>query len=324
MKANLKMGLGALAACATAWGSTAIADGGQPLLSMDGQFTTVEGVAPIDDFVGGGDGCSTIVDTIGSGWNTGTGWTISDGAVGLWGPANPFSSATDVTLCDITVVAGHVTGTNQYTLWILPDAGGCPDDPANAIASYTLSNLPPFGSSATPTTISTGDVCLEGGVRYWIGLTADGGGSTWGAWHFSTTTFLDRCNYNYDGTWSSFGNTDAGTFTITANDGCGGGLGLEIFGDCPGDVRATVTGATPGGTVALVYSPSSGTCTIPSGPCAGTTLDLGCGGIMQVATATADGGGVANFSGNAPPAACGGCVQAIDAATCATSNVVCL
>lgn len=105
-------------------------------------------------------------------------------------------------------------------------------------------------------------------------------------------------------------------------DDCGGGeFALEISGTCPGRVTANVSGATAGGLVALVFSPNRGNCVIPSGPCAGTTLGLSCNGIREVARGTADANGDVSFSGNAPSAACGGFVQAVDVSTCDTSNV---
>ncbi|MFG0329457.1 MAG: hypothetical protein ACF8PN_06095 [Phycisphaerales bacterium] len=99
---------------------------------------------------------------------------------------------------------------------------------------------------------------------------------------------------------------------------------IDQFGGCPGSVQVEVNGATPNGTVAMVFSPARGSTTIQSGTCAGTTLDLDSGGIRLLQTTTADAGGNASFNGNAPAAACGGFLQAIDASTCLTSNVMTL
>ncbi len=101
----------------------------------------------------------------------------------------------------------------------------------------------------------------------------------------------------------------------------GGGLSLEYSGSCPGAVSADVSGAEPGGRVALLFAASEGSYVIPGGACAGTTLGLSNAGLRIVDTQIADGSGNASFSGNAPVAACGGYIQAIDASDCETSNV---
>lgn len=102
----------------------------------------------------------------------------------------------------------------------------------------------------------------------------------------------------------------------------GGGVSLSREGECPGRITATVRGATPDGQVGLIYARNTGNFTIPPGqPCAGTQLGLGSQAIRLVATARADGNGVAVFSGNAPAPTCGGHIQAIDVRTCSTSNV---
>ncbi|MFG0329886.1 MAG: hypothetical protein ACF8PN_08315 [Phycisphaerales bacterium] len=100
-----------------------------------------------------------------------------------------------------------------------------------------------------------------------------------------------------------------------------GGFSIEVSGTCPGALTVTATGATAGGTVALVYARNTGSFTIPGGfTCGGTQLGVDAT-VQLVQTRTADGSGTAVFSGNAPAAACGGVIQAIDAATCDTSNV---
>ncbi|TAH34333.1 MAG: hypothetical protein EYC70_15410 [Planctomycetota bacterium] len=105
----------------------------------------------------------------------------------------------------------------------------------------------------------------------------------------------------------------------------GGGSGFSLFlsGTCGGVMEATVSGATPHQPVAFFHctGPGGGH-TILRGPCAGTVLDLNASTVL---------GGVrqAGRLGNArigprtvPSGACGRMrVQALDVATCATSNV---
>ncbi|MFG0330279.1 MAG: DUF4350 domain-containing protein [Phycisphaerales bacterium] len=100
-----------------------------------------------------------------------------------------------------------------------------------------------------------------------------------------------------------------------------GGFSLSLSGSCPGTVTADVSGATPGGNVAFIFANGTGSVTIPSGnPCAGTVLDLN-GSAQLIRTETADGSGNVTVSGSAPSGACGGYIQALDVATCTTSNV---
>ncbi|MFG0330392.1 MAG: hypothetical protein ACF8PN_10895 [Phycisphaerales bacterium] len=99
-----------------------------------------------------------------------------------------------------------------------------------------------------------------------------------------------------------------------------GGPSLTVAGDCPGQIELGVSSATPNGTVAFVFARNTGSITIPSGPCAGTALDLDSSARL-VDTVTADASGDASLTGNAPAVACGGFVQAVDVASCTATNV---
>lgn len=103
--------------------------------------------------------------------------------------------------------------------------------------------------------------------------------------------------------------------------GASGGPGIEVIGSCPGRLNVTVTNATPQGRVALVFALSEGSFIIPNNqPCAGTELGLEAP-VRLVHAARADAAGTAVFSGNAPAAACGGFVQAVDISTCQVTSV---
>lgn len=101
------------------------------------------------------------------------------------------------------------------------------------------------------------------------------------------------------------------------------GLTLTISNSCPGSGPATLTATGgSGGTIGFVYTLNgAGSYTIPGGfTCAGTQLGLN-PPVMLGGSATGD-PAVLNVN-NVPGAACGNVtVQAIDAATCETSNVV--
>ena len=98
---------------------------------------------------------------------------------------------------------------------------------------------------------------------------------------------------------------------------------LEFSGSCPGSGTFTISNATPNGNVALVYGFGDGPTTIPSTfPCAGTVLNVGNPNLNN-RVIQADANGDAVFTTNLPAAACGAVrVQALDVATCDTSEVV--
>lgn len=103
-----------------------------------------------------------------------------------------------------------------------------------------------------------------------------------------------------------------------------GGAGrptLAKTGSCPGPITLTVTGATPGGSVALLFG-NAGTYTHGGSPCTGITLGISnpsLGGFRP-----ANGSGTASLSFNPLPGACGRTVQAVDLGTCLPSNTVVL
>ena len=100
-------------------------------------------------------------------------------------------------------------------------------------------------------------------------------------------------------------------------------ISLSLSGDCPGQMTAQASTATPSGRVAFVYAYGTGSVTIPNGPCAGTELGLD-GTARLAALVRADVNGSATLSHPLPAMACDGRVvlQAIDVTTCAPSNVV--
>ena len=98
---------------------------------------------------------------------------------------------------------------------------------------------------------------------------------------------------------------------------------VEVRATCPaggaGDIR--ITGATPGGRVALARSPRLGDFVVPSGSCAGTATDLS-GGAALVQVFTADASGEVVFRPTLPAAACDAVLVAVDLTSCDTSEGV--
>lgn len=298
----------------------AVAQDREIQLSNDGAITYIEGATNVDVNVDPL-GCATEYDTYLGSFNGGTGWTISDGLVADQGPGTQFTAATDFEVCEIGFLGGHVTGPNNYLIWLLDDAG---DTPGTVLESWSIDNLGAFGSGEFETVVtSVGGTCLTAGEKYWLAVIADGGGATWGASNWTNGTGGTPLLAGYrvaSSDWVVFGANDPGCWRVTGQACGGGGVSLAYRGPCPGPVTAAVSGATPGGTVGLIYSSNTGSFTIPSGICAGTVTGLAAP-VTLFGTATADGSGNATFSGTAPQVACGLYIQAIDASTCGTSNV---
>ncbi|MFW5652905.1 MAG: hypothetical protein ACOC0P_02565 [Planctomycetota bacterium] len=96
-------------------------------------------------------------------------------------------------------------------------------------------------------------------------------------------------------------------------------------GTCPGNAVIAVTGATPNKWVALEYSHNGGSFNIPPGfPCVGLQIDMGLPLLPgSPATARADANGNVDFPANIRPISCGILrLQAIDVASCTTSNLI--
>lgn len=100
------------------------------------------------------------------------------------------------------------------------------------------------------------------------------------------------------------------------------GLTLDLSGTCPGTMTVAWSNATPSSTLGIVFANNTGNVVIPRGPCSGTTLGLGAGGIRLVNTISS-GSGSGQVNGNASNAACGHYLQlvAADGSPCSTSNV---
>lgn len=100
-----------------------------------------------------------------------------------------------------------------------------------------------------------------------------------------------------------------------------GGPDLRITGSCPGGKVLTITGATPLGSLAIAHG-AAGSFTIPSGPCAGTILDITAPTLAGFFNADVNGDFSLNF--NVPAGLCGRTVQAVDMTTCLASQPIVL
>jgi len=95
---------------------------------------------------------------------------------------------------------------------------------------------------------------------------------------------------------------------------------ITLTGPCPGWKTLSWSGAGIGN-MAIIVANGPGNFTLPSGPCAGTTLGLSTSGIQLVGIISTTGGtGSYNYF-ILNPAYCGRFVQCIKTDTCETSNV---
>jgi outer membrane protein assembly factor BamB len=99
----------------------------------------------------------------------------------------------------------------------------------------------------------------------------------------------------------------------------GGGPSLGITGSCPGSATITVNGATPNAAISIWAGKRVGSTVITTGGCAGTTVDLNRARLLTTGTADANGDLTVQIRLNSMR--CGLLLQAVDLATCATSNV---
>lgn len=114
-----------------------------------------------------------------------------------------------------------------------------------------------------------------------------------------------------------------------------GRLGAHQFGwptahlnicPCPstGALQMEWWQATPGGTVAILYSDRLGTVHVPpSRPCPGLTLDLSAPALVIVGTQRSDSFGSGKLNATVMnPQVCGGYAQMVDLGSCTTTNVL--
>lgn len=112
------------------------------------------------------------------------------------------------------------------------------------------------------------------------------------------------------------------TRDVFVHDTQASGPFLTRSGFCPGNVSITVTGATPGGWVALVYGPNAGSFIKPGPPCQGLKLGIGAPALRR--QVVADSSGRVGFVTGPSAAVCGTSLQVVDVTSCAPSNIVVL
>ncbi len=111
----------------------------------------------------------------------------------------PAGADYELTQIDIGLTAEGDLGTASVTVSLMTDAGGIP---GSVITSWTLTNLPEFGSITTIDSSQTipgiAGITLSGGTQYWLTVFPDNP-DTHAGWNFNSTSQKGGAAYSYDG-----------------------------------------------------------------------------------------------------------------------------
>jgi len=236
--------------------------------------------------------------------------------------------AFDMEFTGMDINVSEVGGTATIEIWWRP---GTSVGFENSSAGWTLMGTFSSATGGTagsdqPTFVdlSGNGVCFQAGQTYgiYVDLTSyvggiqslkytNGGPTTYSNADLSLVT---NCGKGVPGFTGSTFYPRQWNGTLYYDD-CGGGGGptLSMNGTCPGPVTFTVTGTTPGATIAWVWG-FPGAFTWMGTPCTGLALDLMSPTLAATSTAT-------SLNASLPAAACGRVrVQAVDLAACVTTN----
>ena len=159
-------------------------------------------------------------------YQTGTGWTLSDGA--------PLGNDTDqgdaftvvggsYFLDQIDVAIGLVTGINRIFLDLYDDAGG---QPGSVLDSAVIDGqMGQFGGANAPiVALFSGGTLLVEGVQYWVIASTDV--DTWAAWNLNSTNDIGPHAIRQNmGAWGISDNT-RGAFRVIGTLPAPGALAL--------------------------------------------------------------------------------------------------
>ncbi len=126
-----------------------------------------------------------IVNTFGPGdaYQTGIGYTLGYAGV-AYSQGNAFAPASTVTLDQVEVAIGLVSGPNELLVWLMTDSSG---EPGTVIESWAFSNAMGSFGSYNPLLVGSSVLhpLLTGGTQYWLiaGTPTD---ATWAAWNFNS------------------------------------------------------------------------------------------------------------------------------------------
>jgi PEP-CTERM motif len=130
---------------------------------------------------------TVVAGTFGSGqsFQTSAGWSVyynsGCGTACFQNVASSFTPTGTFTLTQIDVAASGLSGTNQIGVELLSDASGAP---GSVLESWTLTNVPSYGSSFTPEALAAvSPITLSAGTTYWVELVSLSSNPT--VWNYS-------------------------------------------------------------------------------------------------------------------------------------------
>ena len=164
------------------------------------------------------------------------------------------------------------------------------------------------------------DMYLGGEFGTLVGMVTSTTYSTFTPKYFQSTAPFD---YVFSQASTTSGNWCFTEFAI--EETVPAGPTLTITGTCPGPGSIDCSGMTAGGLVYIGYTPAgAGSWVIPSGGCAGATVNVAAQPTLLFAVA-ADAGGNVSIPGSMPATACGVITTvAFDVSTCTSTNAVAL
>lgn len=199
-------------------GVTALAqDSKSSTITINGGRTTVNMNVPSNMVVHnqGNPPVGAFYNNIGSGYQAGTGWTVSDGSPinTEYTPGNQFVSLKSGTTTRISVGVGFVTGTNAARITLDRDCKGIPCGTIDKthMCRGRVSNLPTFGSTSTAVKSIKCAVTLRKGKPYWVYI--ESLDNSWLAWNLSASAtggFIEGT----DDVWGSPSNGSVGALRI--------------------------------------------------------------------------------------------------------------
>jgi hypothetical protein len=170
------------------------------VLSKNGRVVTTTNRTPsVKRTVDSDAGLVKIFDNIGTAYPKGSYWccegatifgpTAISGAPEYW-EAAAFTPSANHNVTKVEVAVGYVEGTNSLVLGLYSDKNGVP---GTAIKTWTISNLPSFGSCCTVESKTDGaGIPVTSGTQYWIVLkTNKNSSNTFAAWNVNDTDQVD-------------------------------------------------------------------------------------------------------------------------------------
>ena len=268
--------------------------------------------------------CDNFLFDSGDSPTTNTGRTVGQPGADRWEVYEPITFGTDVSVCGIDLDGWYVTGTpDTFDVNIYPTLGNGDPDISNPLAGGPI-NLGGSGMVDWDS-VDFDPVCLDANVQYYIGTDSGTNNNHWSAIYRDPALGGQPSFSIKNGDFSTRFNSSPIALRIRGDEGCGAGFELTVDPLVAGSRACwTVTGATPGEEVAIVYGFSQGQ-TVING-FAGYCATFGIQGVNAkkvICRKNADGNGNVQCCKSIPQGASGTfvCSQAAERNTCPDEKV---